>query len=436
MINGGNGGGAGGTPFPDPPKGSPGEITAAARTLHTAADDLDRAHSGLNAAGSELEADWQGYAAAAYHSSSSTLASVARGGAETFRESAQAVTGYATALDHAQSEIRRLRQQWEDAQRRQTAADSLAGRLTGAVTSTTKPADANRLSHQASTCLGQAQDAGREADGYALRATTALNDFKRAAAGYQQTLEGYQPGHPGGPLGSPFSPLGHPGPGFGLPTSTFNLPGTGGSSHSLDPYTGVIPVGDPWHSPIPGYGVYKDATTPEAVPTNDLINLALLVGPIVSGPAVDLGAGALRSLAEQLGLGVGGRAAVDEARAKATQEAIDRLLDPHVPNSGSFAQGVPDAIDRGRVAAAIKQVEQADARAGYGELGLNAVDKTVGLPPGVKEGLTEILHRGPVYVGYFVARLTATRNGLLSVGTPAAQAAARAIAVILHAIGR
>jgi hypothetical protein len=46
------------------------------------------------------------------------------------------------------------------------------------------------------------------------------------------------------------------------------------------------------------------------------------------------------------------------------------------------------------------------------------------------------MHRRPVYVGYVAAKLTGGRDALLSVGTPAPQAAARAIEVILHGIGR
>lgn len=110
MILGGDpsGGGPGSAAFPRPPRGSPGGIAAAARALSQAADDLDRADGGLHGASSMLASDWQRYAAAAYHASSDGLAVVARGGDETFRECARAVSGYGRALDRAPWEIRRL----------------------------------------------------------------------------------------------------------------------------------------------------------------------------------------------------------------------------------------------------------------------------------------------------------------------------------------
>src|SRR6202035_1084994 len=108
VIPGGNPGG-GGVAFPNPPTGSPGEITAIARSLSSAADDLERVGGGLRGASATLAQDWQGYAANAYHASSEGLATVAHGGAASFRDCAQALSGYSSALDHAQSEIHRLR---------------------------------------------------------------------------------------------------------------------------------------------------------------------------------------------------------------------------------------------------------------------------------------------------------------------------------------
>ncbi len=165
-----------GTPFPDPPKGDPGPITGAARSLGNAADDLESAEGGLHGANAELQADWQGYAANAYHGASSTLAHVARGASETFRECAHAVSGYAAALDQCQSEIKRLRHGWEKARQRQAANDALALKLVNSITPSTKPDDATRVNTQVTTASGQANDAGTEADHYALRANHALTD--------------------------------------------------------------------------------------------------------------------------------------------------------------------------------------------------------------------------------------------------------------------
>ena len=82
MIAGGDGGGAG-TAFPDPPKGSPGEIGAIARSFHDAAAQLDQCEHGLKGASAGLAGDWQGYAANAYQASSSGLAVLARAAAQT-----------------------------------------------------------------------------------------------------------------------------------------------------------------------------------------------------------------------------------------------------------------------------------------------------------------------------------------------------------------
>ena len=145
----------GNTPFPDPPQGDPAGITSA-----------------------ELEADRQGYAA---------------------------------ALDHCQSEIKRLRHAWEKAKHRQAANEALALKLTTSITATTKPDDATRITTQANTASGQAHDAGIEADHYALRAhtaltaLTALTDFTQHASTYQSTLEGSSPGEAPGPLGALFT---------------------------------------------------------------------------------------------------------------------------------------------------------------------------------------------------------------------------------------
>src|SRR6202012_2160370 len=84
--------GPGNAAFPAPPKGDPGGIIGASRLLSRAAEALEHAEGGLHGANAELEADWQGYAAKAYHSSSNALAQIARGASETFRDCAQAVS--------------------------------------------------------------------------------------------------------------------------------------------------------------------------------------------------------------------------------------------------------------------------------------------------------------------------------------------------------
>jgi uncharacterized protein YukE len=430
MIPGGTGGGGtGNTAFPDPPKGDPAGITAAARTLQNAATDLEHAEGGLHGANAELQADWQGYAANAYHASSTTLAHVARGAAETFHGCAHAVSGYAGALEHCQSEIRRLRHAWEEAKHRQAAADALALKLTSAITPATKPPDVTRLSTQASTAAHQASDAGTEADGYAQKASTALTEFKQKAASYQATLEGYAPGEAPGQFGSPFTALGTPGRTFGLPSNGFDLPGDG---RSLDRYNGVIPVGDPWNSPIPGFGVYKDATTPEVEPTDDLTNLVMLVSTLGGSAAIDVGAGALKQLAEQLGIGALGRGAVRDATDKAAQEVIDKAIASGEGRSSSFTNILKRAREAGADQAAETQVAQREARAELIDALLEPADQAAVIPDGVKDVVSQLMHNGWAYTSYSAARLDAVRTALLRTDNPAAHAAARIIGTILR----
>ncbi len=273
------GSGTGAASFPDPPKGDPGAIAAIARTLSGAGDELHHVGSGLRAASASLALDWQGYAASAYHSSSQGLAAVAHGGSGEFRDCAHAVAGYGTALDHAQSEIKRLRMLWE----RGPAADDDGDRSrpTGSARRPRPPPPrrGRPAEHPAAQRPDQASGAGREADGYARRAQQVLDDFTHTASGYEQTLAGTRPGTPGTPFGSAVRRARRPSPGFGAPLEPFAGPGAGVvAPDGLSNLTGVIPVGDPWNSPIPGYGFYKDATTPEAVPDDDLTNLIVGVG--------------------------------------------------------------------------------------------------------------------------------------------------------------
>jgi uncharacterized protein YukE len=430
------GGGPGSAAFPAAPQGSPGGIAAAARALSQAGDELDHTEAGLHGASSMLASDWQGYAAAAYHASSSGLASVARAGAETFRECAQAVSGYGRVLDHAQSEIRRLRVLYDDAKGRQAAASGLAGRLEGALLGATKQSDVTRLDTQVKTATGQGQDAGHEADGYALQASRVLSEFRAAEARYTAVLSGDRPGSPGTPFASPFSGAGSPGPGFGVPFNTFGPLGTGSFVPAgLNAYNGVIPVGNPWSSPIPGYGVYLDATTPEAVPTDDLTDAILFIAPLFAGPAGDLGASALRQLAADLGIGAAGRAAVTDAG----QEAIDRALADAFSSGATrytrLSQIIRGALNEGNLARAEAEIEQGETRAAISDLALKIADAKDLLPSGVSDILSELAERGWVYKGYAIAKLVTVRDALLRLGTPAGRSAARALDGILNTIG-
>jgi uncharacterized protein YukE len=172
MIPGGDSGGPG-AGFPDPPKGSPGEIAAIARSFHDAAGQLDQCEHGLKGASAGLAGDWQAYAANAYQASTNGLATVARAAAETFRECGGSMSGYAKALAHAQSEIQRLRRLYDEAQTRQTNAATAASHLSTKLAAATKPADVHQLQCELTHASNQATGAADEASGYAGRAVQA-----------------------------------------------------------------------------------------------------------------------------------------------------------------------------------------------------------------------------------------------------------------------
>jgi uncharacterized protein YukE len=443
VIDGGGPGGAGSAVFPDPPQGSPGAIAAAARTLQSAADDLERADGGLQNAGSALAIDWQGYAADAYHASSQALATVARAGAESFRTSAEAVRGYGAELDHTQSEIRRLRVLWEDAKHRQAAAGALAGRLGTALASATKPADITHLETQVDTAQGQADDAGTEADGYAGRATTALQQFRQNAARYQQALEGERPGSPDIPFGSPFSGTGSPGPGFGAPFASPGPIGPGGLvPGGLDPYAGVLPVGpNPYQSPIPGYPAYWDNLHQSLTSPDDLtLAIAMLGGPL-GGAARDLGESGLLAILRAAGVGTGGDAAIAEAErlaaasARGERAALKALIDGGGGDGRTLAERAPGSAKAARAAGAGTAGAQAETRHELLKAAVDAISHQVSLPPGTTDLLKAAIDHGAVYGRWSVSRLSAEVASLNARGTPAALAAAKVIAGILRSVG-
>lgn len=413
MIPGGDGGGPGAA-FPDPPKGSPGEIGAIARSFHDAAGQLDQCEHGLKGASAGLAGDWQGYAANAYQAASHGLAMVARAAAETFRECGGAMSGYAKSLEHAQSEMQRLRRLYDDAQTRQTNAATAASHLSTKLAGATKPADVHQLQGELTHASNQATGAADEASGYAGRAIQVLNDFHREESKYSQTLAGGRVG-PGKsiPAGSPFAApyngaTGVPGLGFGVPM----FPGAFGvSPGGLDPYNGVIPVGDPWNSDIPGYGMYMDSITPEAVPDDDLTNAVMVVSAFTGVGAVeDLLAAGGRAAAARMGIGVVGR----ETAEKAGQDAFDQVI-----ARGSYKTGDPlntaklrEAYGAKRTVQIETEVEQDATRSETVDAFLDNMDKSELLPPGVKEAVSHAMTYGGVYRTYLERLYYALRAGI------------------------
>ena len=216
--------------FPDPPKGSPDGVHSAAQSLRAAASELESAAGRLSSATGSLSGSWEGEAAQAYRGSADALGWCASGVAGSFRTCAAAVSGYASALEDAQSAIRRLRGQYDDAVARAAAATAAAGQLSGALAGVPKAAKPE-LQNQIGAAQRNAGTAAGEADSYASAAQQVLSEFKAKESRYQAEL-GCDPFGPisgpllGGPIGSPGSP-------FGIP---FGMAG------AMAPFGGVLPV--------------------------------------------------------------------------------------------------------------------------------------------------------------------------------------------------
>lgn len=395
--------GSGSVPgFPQIPLGSPGEIDGIARSLQQAATDLESSQRTLLGAEGTLYGDWQGDAASAYMAASGSLAGVVSAASVTFREVAGALNGYSGALDRTQTEMGRLRGLYEGAVHRQAMASSTVGGLTNALAAATKPAEVHQLQGDITRASGQVTGAGDEAGGYVRQAVQLLDEFHREESRYMQVVQGGRVGHdPSLPVGSPLAlPMvgaGIPGVGFGVPYCT--TVATGFMPGGLDAFNGVAQVGDPWNSPIPGYGYYMDATTPEAVPTNDLTDaITFVAAPFTGGPLEDVLTMGARGLAEDFGIGAVGREAVDTAGQEAE---IERFT------AGNYRTGDPlntskmgEVYQAGRTARIETELGQEETRKGVASSLIDAADKTDKLPPGVTDTLSNIVENSQLYGTY------------------------------------
>lgn len=411
MIAGGLGGspapaaGSGSVPgFPQIPLGSPGEIDGIARSLQQAATDLDSSQRTLLGAEGTLYGDWQGDAASAYMAASGSLAGVVSAAATTFREVAGALNGYAGVLDRTQSEMGRLRGLYEGAVQRQALASSTVGGLTNALGAATKPAQVHQLQGDITRASGQVTDAGDEASGYVRQAVQLLDEFHREESRYMQVVQGGRIGHdPSLPVGSPLAPpimgAGIPGVGFGVPY--FTSVATGFIPGGLDPFNGVAQVGDPWNSPIPGYGVYMDSITPEVEPTNDLTDaITFFAAPVAAGPIDDILANGATAIAERFGIGSIGRQAVDTAEQDAIAERFA---------AGNYRTGDPlntakmrEVYDAGTTARIDTEASQAASRKTVLDQAVDGAGKSgrLPLPPGATDIIRNGIQNSQVYVPY------------------------------------
>jgi uncharacterized protein YukE len=229
--------------FPDTPKGSPGGIRAAARSIGRAADQFDGVDVGLSGATGALEADWHGWAASSYRSCVTGLSGPVGTAADQFRECEQAVSSYADVLERTQDEVDRLRVQYEDAKAREAAA---TGRLTTLrmQLADAKPKEVGDITSQMSDQATAATSAGGEAAMILGRANEAIDDLHREGQRQAAVLKG-EDIFSAGPLAlGSAAPIfgGVLGPSFGIPLGGLNL------------YNGVITVQHPMQTVAKGPG--------------------------------------------------------------------------------------------------------------------------------------------------------------------------------------
>jgi uncharacterized protein YukE len=346
--------------FPEPPKGSPGGVRDAARSLQSAGRRLDDVAAGLRASAGGLGEDWKGDAAGRFRLATEGLATVARDAGATFDDCAATVRGYADALEHCQDELKRLKKAYDEAVAQATTAAGQVAQLTGALR---VPDPAPHLAGQ----LSRASDAESQASGDAHqilgRAHNALNDFHDHARHAESVLNGQQVGHP-----ERLPPGAHPmgfGPGPSVGVGNGLNPGFGIPMGGLSPYDGLVRVNDPWNNDVPGFSTYWDGTHPSAVPTEDLTNAVMFA----AGGVGMIGIDGLRfaaseiagSVARSLGMGSArgaARAAYDEALEEAV--AIGR---PGVARATSLRERWIAGRNAGRTAYAEESVRWRAARA-------------------------------------------------------------------------
>jgi len=421
-------GGPGGGAFPDPPKGSPGGIRSAARSLASAGRDLEEVATGLSGATGALEADWNGDAAGSYRVAAQGLTSVARAAQQTFADCARAVDEYAHALEHAQQQIAKLKVAYADAKTREATAQGQAQRLAGQLLSA-HPNAVSGLESRIATAGGDAQSAGGDATHIAERARQVLEEFRREQSRASAVLSGQRvsrgatvAGWFAGPGLAPAAGVGNGlSPGFGVPLG------------GLAAFNGVVAVGDPWNSAIPGFGIYWDAKHGAAQPTNDLTNLILLAAGGL-GPTAARGlALAARGLAEGAGRKLvltGGREIVDAAEAQAQREAQAVL--------SSTTRSRTAAITASGRNAAVKAQAQVDAAQGRSLKNLTDLARNAGVP--VPQGTADVLGHLAEYQGvyryYAAAKLLRLQTTLEASGTRAAMRAAELVNRAIRSLAR
>jgi uncharacterized protein YukE len=371
--------------FPEPPKGSPGGVRDAARSLQSAGRRLDDVAAGLRASAGGLGQDWKGDAAGRFRLATEGLATVARDAGATFDDCAATVRGYADALEHCQDELKRLKKAYDEAVAQASTAAGQVAQLTGALRG---PDPAPHLAGD----LSRAADAESQASGDAHqilgRAQNALNDFHDHARHAQSVLNGQQVGHPERlPPGA--HPMGFgPGPSVGVGNG-LNL-GLGIPMGGLSPYDGLVRVNDPWNNDVPGFSTYWDGTHPSAVPTEDLTNAVMFAAGGVGMIGIDGLRFAASEIAGSLARSFGvqsTRAAARRAEAEAIEETLG-LGRNGAARATSMRQRLIEARGAGNEAAA---EEVGRIKAARAELIKRAADVASRLGVKIPDGLADVV---------------------------------------------
>jgi uncharacterized protein YukE len=443
--------------FPEAPKGSPGGIRSAARSIGQVGDALEDVGQGVVAASGAIEADWQGWAASSYLACAHGLIPPIRSGVEAFRSCEKAISSYAGLLEHTQDELQRLHGLWVEAKQREAAANASAAMLAGQLAAA-KPDEMAAIGDRLTIASNDAGDAADEATRLVNRANEVLGDFEQEARSYAGALE--NPDSIFG-LGGPFTggPLAGS-PGFGIPAG--GLGSYGGQIHVEHPnQTVAMGPGELLITPsawaianggtadtdkvepderestnIPGFGGYwaaRHGRNVDAVEDDDsLINpvnllaggLSGLAGRQLLGQAARLATGAAR------GTSLIGR---DEAVAVARREAE------------ALASAVLSAPTRNRAAAiaaagenaAIKRSLEWDAaQASSVKNALDVAGKAgAPLPGGTEQVAAHLLENRTAYHFYTYAQLLRAEAWLQAHPSPLTASALSVVEKALEKVG-
>jgi len=222
-----------------------------------------------------------------------------------------------------------------------------------------------------------------------------------------QTLAAASAAFGPGPVSAPG--VGGAGWGFGVPLG------------GLPAFGGVVPVGDPWKSDIPGYGIYLDSRSSATSP-DDLTNAILFAAGGLGSIGVDgvkaLGTEALGTVSRGLTLD-GGRAIAADAERNALADAIKQ----EARHSESFVNAIQRGTARARITG---QLAAGEARSNTVRMAIDAAGRVLPIPQGAAEVAQSVyrFHQELRYAALFRVLDVASR---IEAHGPAGGAAAGAI---------